>query len=574
MISNPLSSHQSQIGRLSDLIGLIYDLASDEDVWPQLLQALTDYVAQTSSGQVAELVNTLGPHFVRAHQLIQDVSQAETDVDTLDEVINQLPLGVAVVDEQGKVLHMNRVLLSMLRGNAYLRLDVDHLVSEPATALPQALGNVFKQGSVGAPVRLGELGDVQSILMWGTRLVNAHVRRQENLAMVVVASQQQRALTEEGLRSLFDLTPAEARLVQYLCMGRTLEEASLAQGVSTHTSKTQLKHVFSKMGVKRQAELVQTVYSSPLWLSSQTLEPPSQSWKPLAVRYHNPDHVTHSLRMLDGRVLTYFDRGDPNGIPLIFMHGLVGSRHLGPPDEEVLHIHGIRLIVPDRPGCGDSDSLPDRSIADWADDMKQLADHLQLQTFHVLGCSTGAAYALACSKYLNNRVTSAVLVGAVPPFEQLVDLRDYYAPFRNGLMVARYIPNLLPQMYQILTKGIRKNVHRYLSETLLQAPASDREPFSDARLRTNCAAAIMDGTSRGATDFMHEMLLSANDWGFSLDGIACPMKFWHGDSDQIIALEGAKRLAKYFKQAQFQEVAGAGHYLVYSHWSEILRELK
>ena len=563
---------QGSVALLSRLIGLIYDLASDEDVWPQLLQALTDYVTLSPSVRSMTLLDALVPHFVCAHQIQQDLRQSETDVDALGQVINHLPFGVALVDAHSMVAHMNRALLSMLRGNGAMRLEAGRLVSAPVGALEQALKCVLSQGQTGVPMRLGEVSDPRSVLVWVTRLVKGRSEMGEGLAMVMVASRQQRALTEEGLRGLFDLTQAEARLVQHLSMGSSVDEASAALGISVNTAKTQLKRVFSKIGVKRQSELIQTVYSSPLWLSSQTTEASAQGWASLGAGYDNPEHTTHHLRLADGRNLAFLDRGDPHGTPLIFMHGLVGSRHLAPPDEEVLHAQRVRLIVPDRPGCGESDSLLERSIADWTGDVKQLADHLQLSSFHVLGCSTGTGYALACAKFLAPRVSSVVLVGAVPPFEHLVDLRDYYAPFRHGLMVARYAPNLLPYMQQILTKGIRKNVHRYLSETLLQAPESDREPFADPRLRTNCAAAVLDGTSRGEKDFMHEMLLSANDWGFGLEGIDCPVTFWHGDSDQIIALDGAKRLANFFQQAQFHTVSQAGHYLIYSHWPAILEK--
>lgn len=58
------------------------------------------------------------------------------------------------------------------------------------------------------------------------------------------------------LRLLFDLTPAEARLTRLLLEGSTMAEAAAAVGVSDHTARTQLRSVFAKTGVSRQAELV------------------------------------------------------------------------------------------------------------------------------------------------------------------------------------------------------------------------------------------------------------------------------------------------------------------------------
>jgi DNA-binding CsgD family transcriptional regulator len=58
------------------------------------------------------------------------------------------------------------------------------------------------------------------------------------------------------IQALFDLTPAEARVAAGIAGGQTLTEIALDAGVSIHTVKTQLKAVFEKAGVSRQAELV------------------------------------------------------------------------------------------------------------------------------------------------------------------------------------------------------------------------------------------------------------------------------------------------------------------------------
>ncbi len=58
------------------------------------------------------------------------------------------------------------------------------------------------------------------------------------------------------LSSLFDLTPAEARLAGALTRQQTLAEYGAATGVSSNTVKTHLKRVFEKTGVRRQSELI------------------------------------------------------------------------------------------------------------------------------------------------------------------------------------------------------------------------------------------------------------------------------------------------------------------------------
>lgn len=60
----------------------------------------------------------------------------------------------------------------------------------------------------------------------------------------------------EVLQALFDLTPAEARTASLITAGKSIEQISLVSGAAQNTIRTQLKSVFLKTGVQRQAELV------------------------------------------------------------------------------------------------------------------------------------------------------------------------------------------------------------------------------------------------------------------------------------------------------------------------------
>jgi DNA-binding CsgD family transcriptional regulator len=60
----------------------------------------------------------------------------------------------------------------------------------------------------------------------------------------------------ELMRSLFDLTPSEARVARGLAAGETLEEIAANGGVAMSTVRSQLRQVLEKTGCTRQAEVV------------------------------------------------------------------------------------------------------------------------------------------------------------------------------------------------------------------------------------------------------------------------------------------------------------------------------
>jgi DNA-binding CsgD family transcriptional regulator len=60
----------------------------------------------------------------------------------------------------------------------------------------------------------------------------------------------------ELVQSLFDLTPAEARVARDLTTGQTVEEIATSGSVSIATVRSQVRGIMEKIGCRRQAEVV------------------------------------------------------------------------------------------------------------------------------------------------------------------------------------------------------------------------------------------------------------------------------------------------------------------------------
>jgi DNA-binding NarL/FixJ family response regulator len=60
----------------------------------------------------------------------------------------------------------------------------------------------------------------------------------------------------ELVQSLFDLTPAEARVARNLTAGETVEKIASNGGVSLNTVRTQVRGVLDKTGCRRQTEVI------------------------------------------------------------------------------------------------------------------------------------------------------------------------------------------------------------------------------------------------------------------------------------------------------------------------------
>ncbi|WP_085317210.1 alpha/beta fold hydrolase [Derxia lacustris] len=569
--------------RLSDLIGLIYDTASRPGLWPQLLDRLSAFLDRPGTpadGDGAEpMLALLAPHFVRAHDMQRRLAESDAARDLLDGVLDRLPLGMAVVRGDGAVLCINAALQALTQQNGALAQEAGRLVSRPRELLAGTL-DLAQSGAGELPLRLGQTGMAGAVSLWISRLGPANG---SPLFLVMAAGPASRALSQEGLCALFGLTPAEARVTQQITLGRSLDEIAVGLSVSLNTVKTHLKRVFSKVGVRRQPELLQAIYSSPLWLQAPPAPAPAALPSPFAAQPVAPYALAAApgqngadglgLRLADGRWLAYSDSGPADGRPVLLMHGLAGSRFLRHPDDGVLHRLRLRLIVPERPGSGDSDPLPTRSIADWAADMAALVGQLRLGRYSLLGYSAGAPYALAVALADPVRVEQLGLVAAMPPIERIDDLGAYAPSLRMSLMLARHAPALLPPLLRGTVKSVRADVYRHLEQTLDSATEADRLALADPRLRASYAQGLLASVRRGEQDLVTELLLLARPWELDLSRLQPPVRLWHGEGDGMVAIEAAHKLAERLPRARVLPLPEAGHYALYSHWTRILAEL-
>jgi len=570
---------------LSELIGLIYEAATDASAWPVLLDRLGAHLmseavqprqAEPAGGAAAGaaqlMARCLAPHFQRANDIHLELSELTLQRDGLEAALSRVPLGMAVVQADGTVVSMNRALAAKAHAGGPLSIEVGVLRTKPASVLTEALARVCSGESPDAVFALGDAEDAGRVSMWVSPLRRV---QPPQLALVLVASNQSRALSADALMRLYGLTPAEARLAQQLVLGCSLDEACQAQSVSINTAKTHLKRIFAKVGVRRQSELVQAVYASPLWLVGGSDEVP-RSEAGLARllssrRLASQDDGT--LLLKDGRRLTYSDQGDPEGVPIVFMHGMAGSRYLRHPDDSLLLQHGVRLIIPERPGSGDSDPLPGRGITDWPHDVAELVAHLGLDSFAVMGYSAGTPYALATVLAMPNRVCAFHLVAPISPVERINDLLSYPVASRLNILMARHAPSLLKPLLGVAVKDMRRNVFRYVESSMSHSTESDRRVYESPQLRTAHAVGVLAGIQRGGDELAQEVLLSCGDWGLDLAAVRVPVQIWHGEADPLVALAGAQHLAQRLPDARLTTIAGGGHFIIYSHWADILAAL-
>jgi len=124
-------------------------------------------------------------------------------------------------------------------------------------------------------------------------------------------------------------------------------------------------------------------------------------------------YETGFLEVGSGHRIYWEQSGNPNGKPVVFLHGGPG----GGSDPKYRRYHdpeAYRIVVFDQRGCGKSEpyaSLADNTTWHLVADIEALRTHLGIETWQVFGGSWGSTLALAYAQNHPERVTELVLRG-------------------------------------------------------------------------------------------------------------------------------------------------------------------
>jgi len=214
-----------------------------------------------------EIVRTLAPHLARALVLRDRFAVVRSERDVASAVLERLSVGLLLLDERGQLLAANSAAERIARARDGLRLEAtrlslgdrraDHelrrLLAEAAAV---ARGEGVRGGGAMVVPRPSGRRPYEILVTPLPREGLVVGFRRAAVAVFLSEPEPRPPASEEALRQLYGFTPAEARVALRLSRGDRLEDIADALGVAIGTARNQLKQVFEKTGIHRQAELV------------------------------------------------------------------------------------------------------------------------------------------------------------------------------------------------------------------------------------------------------------------------------------------------------------------------------
>ncbi len=124
-------------------------------------------------------------------------------------------------------------------------------------------------------------------------------------------------------------------------------------------------------------------------------------------------YVTHSLKVEPPHVLHIEECGDPNGIPVLFVHGGPGAG-CEPWHRQFFDPEKYRIILFDQRGSGRSTphaALEGNTTWNLVADMEAIRAHLNIKRWVLFGGSWGSTLSLVYAQSHPDRVAGLILRG-------------------------------------------------------------------------------------------------------------------------------------------------------------------
>ena len=214
--------------------------------------------------EIERFLYALAPHLSQALEISQIFSHSMYQQHLLESVIDHISMGLLLIDEKGGVIWGSQMAEKMIQSSSVMTLhnqqlrflntsihlsfrDILSRLTHHASGFERHILVVRDEGSNALEIMLTPFHDNGSL----------------PYALVYLKDTQSAGIIDpREVQMLFSLTPAEANIAVALADGLTLSEYAELKGISIGTTRIQLKSVFAKMGINRQAELVRKLYSS------------------------------------------------------------------------------------------------------------------------------------------------------------------------------------------------------------------------------------------------------------------------------------------------------------------------
>lgn len=247
----------------------------DDDRFVVMFGAFRGVGAKPLGAAEVEAFERLRAHFRGALQIYSELREVQLEAAAGRHMLDRLGRPILVIDEQRGIRHANAAAMRLLAESPLLRRDGPYLRCVRRPDDERLVELVHRQLSPGHAdslaqrqvLRLKRSPGEPPVLLFLIRLrpvESMHVLGRVPVAIVIYhEAGQSIEIDPLVIGEAFDLTPAEARVAAMLAQGITPDAIAQGRQVAGATVRTQIRSVYAKLGITRQADLIRYLVELP-----------------------------------------------------------------------------------------------------------------------------------------------------------------------------------------------------------------------------------------------------------------------------------------------------------------------
>lgn len=273
--------------------------------------------------------------------------------------------------------------------------------------------------------------------------------------------------------------------------------------------------------------------------------------------------MTQTFFRVGRRHISWMTCGDPEGFPVFFAHGCPGSRLEILFLEKSARKYGFRLIVFDRPGFGRSDFVDDYGLGSFAEDLKVLADSLNIETFGLMGWSSGGPPVLSAAFHMPERAAFVISISGYTDFGKFEDAKHLMAEHRlYGPLLSENMPRLFDRMVDIVGWTDQHLPNFYLKLAKGEMSPPDRTLLSDSHAADLFIRDQKEAAASGTDGIIQDLTVQWGPWEFDMARIKAPTVIFQGKQDSFVPWQFARHLSDSIPRAVLHLYEDKGHLLI------------
>lgn len=279
------------------------------------------------------------------------------------------------------------------------------------------------------------------------------------------------------------------------------------------------------------------------------------------------------INLKDGRKMAYKEYGNPNGRPLLLVHGTPFSKLMWRDVPGVLHNDLFRIIAMDRPGYGHSDFNFNGALENFPLDIVELLDQLNIDKVSIAGVSGGGPYTLICAQKIPHKLENIALISSVGPFVEQ-SIGDMNAN-KKLYKIAQKRPRIIFFQNHFIIKMIQRNPVDFITLGKKKLTGPDLEALEKDDFYLKLAEAYADGCRQKSTirhNTMSYDIINTANWKIPLEDIQKEVHVFWGGKDRSIG-DQSKYMAEKLPNALTHFYPDQGHFLVYNKMDDIFKVL-